>query len=606
MVYIFGDAEMKGMVDAYDIAGDRWFPKKAMPQPRWSPAAVALGGAIYAIGGGDYPPTKAFGEVWRYDPGADSWTPESPMPTPRFQAAAVALAGKIYVVGGSDRTTWMSTVEVFEPGNGWTSAPPMSTGRAAAAAAVVGGKIYVAGGRDRASNTFASVEVYDPASGWGSAPPMPSVRRGHGAAALGSRLYVFGGCDGALRSPDWSLCGRYLSENEEFDPANSTWMPRAAMPGAAAYFASASAAGAAWSFGGEGNVTGAETFRYQPATLPVLDRATVEPVTATLAVGGKIGLTARALDSAGSEIAGASFSWSSSGAPGTLSGNSGPQVWFTAGSAGTAVVKVAATFGAKTGEATATIEVTAVPIDRITVEPGHYELWPGDLARLAASAYDVDGNPVPAAISWSVADPAIASLNASEGPLVAVTAKAPGTTVINARAIQGKVSREANATVIVRPPPDRFPPSVQILSPAGGSRVTGAFTVEGASAGGAGSPPVSLVEVRFDGGAWAAAAGTATWSQEVRPAELGWAPGHRAIEARAFDGSQHSEVAKVQIEFTPEDGGHGTDAAVPLWSQPMFLLLAILIVALVLGGCAVGAFRRRRSALSEGQRDLWR
>eukprot|EP00966_Prymnesium_polylepis_P035964 834486-Prymnesium_polylepis.1 len=73
--------------------------------------------------------------------------------------------GRFFVIGGSeDGATGTTRVDVFDVARGvWEAAPPpMTARRSNAAAAVVGGKIYVIGGF-HGSTYLSSVEVYDPA-----------------------------------------------------------------------------------------------------------------------------------------------------------------------------------------------------------------------------------------------------------------------------------------------------------------------------------------------------------------------------------------------------------------------------------------------------------
>eukprot|EP00966_Prymnesium_polylepis_P034093 792790-Prymnesium_polylepis.1 len=70
--------------------------------------------------------------------------------TARRSLVATAVVGdKIYAIGGNGGSTYLSSVEVYDPARSvWEAAPPMTTRRSFAAAAVVGGKIYVSGGFD--------------------------------------------------------------------------------------------------------------------------------------------------------------------------------------------------------------------------------------------------------------------------------------------------------------------------------------------------------------------------------------------------------------------------------------------------------------------------
>jgi N-acetylneuraminic acid mutarotase len=84
------------------------------------------------------------------------------MSTARGGPAAAAIDGKLYVMGGHDGQNWLSSVELYDAStNAWEAVAPMSTARGAPAAAAIDGKLYVMGGSD-GQNQLSSVERYDP------------------------------------------------------------------------------------------------------------------------------------------------------------------------------------------------------------------------------------------------------------------------------------------------------------------------------------------------------------------------------------------------------------------------------------------------------------
>ena len=86
------------------------------------------------------------------------------MSTARGGPAAAAIDGKLYVMGGNDGQNRLSSVERFDPAkNAWEAVAPMSTARTCPAAAAIDGKLYVMGGHD-GQNRLSSVERYDPAT----------------------------------------------------------------------------------------------------------------------------------------------------------------------------------------------------------------------------------------------------------------------------------------------------------------------------------------------------------------------------------------------------------------------------------------------------------
>lgn len=87
------------------------------------------------------------------------------------------------------------------------------------------------------------------------------------------------------------------------------------------------------------------------------------------------------------------------------------------------------------------------------------------------------------------------------------------------------------------------PPTVSIDAPTEGEKLSGATTIEGTASDPDGS--VETVEVRVDGGEWRTAEGTSDWSLSWDTQQV--ADGEHTIEARSFDGSDHSETATVNV-----------------------------------------------------------
>jgi len=54
-------------------------------------------------------------QVERYDPNAGRWTACVPMLTRRCRLGVATLNGKLYVCGGYDGSTFLQTVEMFDP-----------------------------------------------------------------------------------------------------------------------------------------------------------------------------------------------------------------------------------------------------------------------------------------------------------------------------------------------------------------------------------------------------------------------------------------------------------------------------------------------------------
>jgi hypothetical protein len=58
------------------------------------------------------------------------WSAKAPMATPRFSLAAAAVNGIVYAMGGVGPGAWASSVEKYNPGTGsWTTVGQMATPR---------------------------------------------------------------------------------------------------------------------------------------------------------------------------------------------------------------------------------------------------------------------------------------------------------------------------------------------------------------------------------------------------------------------------------------------------------------------------------------------
>src|SRR5262249_27121848 len=91
------------------LSAGTWGKAPSLPVPRSAHAVVVAGGAIHVLGGAD---TR---RVDRFD--GRRWTKETDLPGGTLNApAAAAIGGKIYVIGGFSGTTNLptATVRVFD------------------------------------------------------------------------------------------------------------------------------------------------------------------------------------------------------------------------------------------------------------------------------------------------------------------------------------------------------------------------------------------------------------------------------------------------------------------------------------------------------------
>ena len=166
-------------VEAYDAATDTWTPKAAMLTARSFPAAAAVNGTLYAIGG------DGTGSVEAYDPATDTWTMKAPIPNSGGSPRAVALNGLIYVVGGSP-----ISVKVYNPAfDSWatlTSSMPLPVS-GQFALAVLDGRLFAAGGSDADNIAVGTLSANRPpeATWWSSNPAVGRINSGNSGSVNG-------------------------------------------------------------------------------------------------------------------------------------------------------------------------------------------------------------------------------------------------------------------------------------------------------------------------------------------------------------------------------------------------------------------------------------
>lgn len=107
VIYVIGGRTVAGgntnVVSVYDPLSDRWENARPMPQAQAGLAAAVLNGKIYAFGGEFFTPRPGgvYAEAWEYDPDTDKWRAVAAMPRRRHGLGAVALGNAIYVLGGA-------------------------------------------------------------------------------------------------------------------------------------------------------------------------------------------------------------------------------------------------------------------------------------------------------------------------------------------------------------------------------------------------------------------------------------------------------------------------------------------------------------------------
>jgi N-acetylneuraminic acid mutarotase len=155
-------------LEVYDPATDTWATRSSMITPTCMAGACVVNGKIYVMGGvpGGLLEDPAISIVQEYDPATDTWTPKANMPTARSGLSLSAVGGRVYAIGGGTfGGATFSTVEEYDPAaDTWTTRPDMPTARLCLSTAVVNGRIYAIGGaRDwYPASGMSTVEEYDP------------------------------------------------------------------------------------------------------------------------------------------------------------------------------------------------------------------------------------------------------------------------------------------------------------------------------------------------------------------------------------------------------------------------------------------------------------
>jgi N-acetylneuraminic acid mutarotase len=176
----------------YDTRSRTWSEAAPLPAPRGGHAAVVRDGRIHVLGGGNSERTLADHDV--FDPARNAWTSLAPLPRPEGSPAAVVFAGNVYAIGGRSGPADFGAVDVYDPAaNRWSAGPPIAP-RGTAGAVVQCGAIYVFGGESQAmQKSLGDVLRLIPGGAWETLAPMPTPRNFARAVILNDAVYVVGG-----------------------------------------------------------------------------------------------------------------------------------------------------------------------------------------------------------------------------------------------------------------------------------------------------------------------------------------------------------------------------------------------------------------------------
>jgi hypothetical protein len=207
--------------ELYDPVAGTWSAAAPMSVSRQNHRAVLLTDGSVLVTGGD-----GAGSTERYVPASNSWVaPAGNLGSARAGHSATLLPdGRVLVVGGTGVLP-PTTTRIFSLAAGWSAGPSVGESRQNHVAALLSnGKVVVAGGEDipNAPGAIASVEQFDPANDtWSPAAAMPVPSRSAAVVPFGgaSKMYVIGGRTG----------GGATANTWVYDGASGMWSDGAAM-----------------------------------------------------------------------------------------------------------------------------------------------------------------------------------------------------------------------------------------------------------------------------------------------------------------------------------------------------------------------------------------
>ena len=195
-IYVIGGFETvtnvpTSRVRVFTPATGQWREVAPLPAPRGGHAAAVLDGRIHVIGGGNSQRTLADHDV--YDPVADRWTAATPLPRAEGSPAAVTWNGRLYAIGGRSGERDFGAVDIYDPATrAWIAGPALSP-RGTAGAVVYCGAVHVLGGESQAARASLGDVLRLDTGGWRALASMPTPRNFARAVVLGDAIYVVGG-----------------------------------------------------------------------------------------------------------------------------------------------------------------------------------------------------------------------------------------------------------------------------------------------------------------------------------------------------------------------------------------------------------------------------
>jgi hypothetical protein len=249
-------------MERYDMTSGQLAAAAAMSTARRLFGACVVAGELYVTGGCDGN-GQSLSLVEKYSPSSDLWSSVTPLATPHFGHAAVAVGSAMYVLGGKGDSIMIRSMhnrvhnrvhKFHSTQNTWNEVAPMPRARYAYAACVLGTDIYVFGGDDITGTENASVFKYDTiADIWTILAPMPSACSFFGVATLDGQIYVTG-------------IGASRKNVILFDPTSGAWHSLAPTKHSRRQGSAFVLGGCVHVAGGNGSYKGKSVERYDAAT----------------------------------------------------------------------------------------------------------------------------------------------------------------------------------------------------------------------------------------------------------------------------------------------------------------------------------------------------
>ena len=158
-----------------------------------------------------------------------------------------------------------------------------------------------------------------------------------------------------------------------------------------------------------------------------LDHVAITGGAASIAAGATTQFSAAGKDAANIDVSSATITWGSSDPTVATVDNTGKVTGVSASSTAVTLTATAVADGITKAATTSITITTPPPVATITVSPATWSLKVGQTKAFTTTLLDADGKPTTSAITWSSADPAIATIDASTGIL---TGKGEGSTTI--------------------------------------------------------------------------------------------------------------------------------------------------------------------------------